>query len=228
MKKAIGYIRVSTIKQKDKGTSLEAQQAKMQAWADYNDFDLQVINGGGKSAKGKISDRKLAEQAIGQAIEQKAALVVYSLSRITRSTREAIDLCERLEVAGCDLISLSENIDTTTAAGKMVFRMMAVMAEFERDVISERTAEALKHLKANGKRVGTIPYGRMLHSEATAKDKMLAPCPKELKMIDDMKQKREGGMTLRQIRTWLKEMNVKNRKGNTTWRLDTISELTRR
>jgi len=228
MKKAIGYIRVSTIKQKDKGTSLEAQQAKMQAWADYNDFDLQVINGGGKSAKGKISDRKLAEQAIGQAIEQKAALVVYSLSRITRSTKEAICLCERLEAAGCDLISLSENIDTTTAAGKMVFRMMAVMAEFERDVISERTAEALKHLKANGKRVGTIPYGRMLHSEATAKDKMLAPCPKELKMIDDMKQKREGGMTLRQIRTWLKEMNVKNRKGNTTWRLDTISELTRR
>lgn len=59
-----------------------------------------------------------------------------------------------------DLVSLSERIDTTTAAGKMVFRMLAVLAEFERDQVAERTKGALAHLRIQGKRIsGKIPYG---------------------------------------------------------------------
>ncbi len=56
-------------------------------------------------------------------------------------------LAEKLDKAGADLVSLSERIDTTTAAGKMVFRMLAVLNEFERDQISERTSAILQHKK---------------------------------------------------------------------------------
>ena len=56
---------------------------------------------------------------------------------------DALVISERLERAGADLVSLSEKIDTTTAAGKMVFRMLAVLSEFERDQLSERTAAAM-------------------------------------------------------------------------------------
>ena len=67
-----------------------------------------------------------------------------------------------------DLVSLSEQIDTTTASGKMVFRMLAVLAEFERDLISERTRAAMATKRANGQRVGAVPFGCDL---AAASDK---------------------------------------------------------
>lgn len=74
-------------------------------------------------------------------------LVVYSLSRLARSTTDAIAISERLAKSGADLVSLSEWIDTTSASGKMVFRMLAVLAESERDLVSERTKTAMAHLR---------------------------------------------------------------------------------
>ncbi len=57
-------------------------------------------------------------------------------------------------------MSLSEQIDTTSAAGKMIFRMLAVMAEFERDLVSERTKSALDYKRSNGKKLGgRVPFG---------------------------------------------------------------------
>jgi len=76
--------------------------------------------------------------------------VVYSLSRLSRSTKDTLQIAEKLDKAGADLVSLSEQIDTTSASGKMVFRLMAVLNEFERDQISERTSAALQHKKAKG------------------------------------------------------------------------------
>ena len=65
-------------------------------------------------------------------------------------------IAERLEKAGADLVSLTEKIDTTSAAGKMVFRMLAVMAEFERDLVSERTRAAMSHKKSKGEVIGQV------------------------------------------------------------------------
>ena len=98
-------------------------------------------------------------------------LVVYSLSRLARNTKETLELGERLGQSGADLVSLSEKIDTTSAAGKMIFRMLAVLAEFERDQVSERTTMALQHKKANGERLGgRLPYGKQLASDGTHLD----------------------------------------------------------
>ncbi len=87
------------------------------------------------------------------------ALVVYSLSRLSRSIRDTLDISDHLAKAGADLVSLSEKIDTTSAAGKMVFRMLSVIAQFESDQISERVTFGMQHKKAQGGRVGMIPYG---------------------------------------------------------------------
>jgi DNA invertase Pin-like site-specific DNA recombinase len=80
-------------------------------------------------------------------------LVFYSLSRLARSTKDAIAISERLSRAGADLVSLSEKIDTTSAAGKMIFRLLAVLAEFERDLISERTKAALSVKREKRERI---------------------------------------------------------------------------
>jgi DNA invertase Pin-like site-specific DNA recombinase len=87
------------------------------------------------------------------------ALLVYSLSRLARSTRDAIDIADQLHRVGADLVSLTERIDTAAAACKMLFRLLAVLAEFERSVVSERTSAALAHKRSKGERVGTIPCG---------------------------------------------------------------------
>lgn len=75
-------------------------------------------------------------------------------------------ISDRLQKANCDLVSLSEKIDTTTAAGKLVFRMLAVLAEFERDQISERVSTVVAHKRSKGERVGQVPFGYDLACKA--------------------------------------------------------------
>lgn len=163
--KAIGYIRVSSAGQAEDGVSLDAQRAKIRAWVEANDAELVEIyaDAGISGTKG---DRPGLLRAISYAERHGAALVVYSLSRLSRSTRDTLAIAESLDRAGADLVSLSEKIDTTTAAGKMVFRMLAVLAEFERDQVSDRTKAALSHKRANGEKTGGhCPYGYQVDEE---------------------------------------------------------------
>ena len=92
---------------------------------------------------GKRADNRLALQEALKAVSAgKGVLIVYSLSRLARSTRDTL-----LDKSGADLVSLSEKIDTTSAAGKMVFRLLAVLNEFERDLISESATAAMARLR---------------------------------------------------------------------------------
>lgn len=158
--KAHGYIRVSTAGQVEDGVSLDAQVAKIRAWADLNGYQLGEIFSDAGISGAKANRPGLA--AALDAVERGDALVVYSLSRLARNTAHTLEIAANLEKKGADLVSLSEKIDTTSAAGKMVFRMMAVLSEFERDQVSERTRAAMTYKKAKGQRVGSIPYGKRL------------------------------------------------------------------
>ena len=143
MGKAIGYVRVSTEGQAVDGVTLEAQESKIRAWCMVNDYDLLGVHVDAGLSGSRADNRPALRDALN-ACEKGCALVVYSLSRLARSTRDTLDIADRLAASGADLVSLSERIDTTTAAGKMVFRMLAVLAEFERDIISERTKTAMQ------------------------------------------------------------------------------------
>lgn len=79
------------------------------------------------------------------------ALVVWKLDRLARSLKQLIELAADLEARGIQLISLQENIDTTTTTGKLFFQMFGALAEFERSVLVERTRAGLDAAKARGK-----------------------------------------------------------------------------
>lgn len=79
-------------------------------------------------------------------------IVVYKLDRISRSTKHLIELSEKFKELGVDFISIHDNIDTSNAMGKFFFRMMASIAELERDIISERTKTGLNAARARGKK----------------------------------------------------------------------------
>ena len=216
--KAIGYIRVSTEAQANEGTSLEAQEAKIRAWCELNGCELGGIHVDAGLSGSRADNRPALQQAL-QACGRGDVLVVYSLSRLARSTRDTIEIADRLQDNGTDLVSLSEKIDTTTAAGKMVFRMLAVLSEFERDQVAERTKMALQHKKAQGERVGSIPYGYRLDSK-TGK---LSPEPQERAAIDFALKLRCESRPYREIAAALQCEGFKPR--GKTWHPQTVKNI---
>ena len=159
---------------------------------------------------GKRADNRPAlQQALEAVSKAKGVLVVYSLSRLARSTKNAIEISERLDRADADLVSLSERLDTSSASGKMTFRMMAVLAEFERDQLAERVSSALQHKKANGQRTGNVAFGFSLMSDGDT----LRPNAQEQAVIGTMQAMRHAGKSYWAIAAALTEQGVPTKKG---------------
>tara|TARA_R110000765_G_scaffold143016_1_gene244474 strand:+ start:94 stop:759 length:666 start_codon:yes stop_codon:yes gene_type:complete len=219
MNKAIGYIRVSTQQQADEGVSLDAQRAKIEAWCLANDYELSRIHCD-SGISGSKSDRAGLLQAIAQT-GQDTALVCYSLSRLTRSTKDMLHLSEELSSKGANLVSLTEKIDTTTASGKMVFRMLAVLNEFERDQIAERTKTALSHKKANQDAYNHTPFGYQRVGNKFVKD------VGESKVIALILRKRKKGCSIRAIADELNSQGIKPKKA-AKWNPSSVHYLLKR
>ena len=81
-------------------------------------------------------------------------VVIESLSRLGRSTKDLIELTELFQQKGVHLVSLKESIDTSTSTGKLLFTLMSAIAQFERDVIADRTREGLNAARARGRNGG--------------------------------------------------------------------------
>ena len=81
-------------------------------------------------------------------------IVIESLSRLGRSTKDLIELTELFQQKGVHLVSLKEQIDTSTSTGKLLFTLMSAIAQFERDVIADRTREGLQAARARGRKGG--------------------------------------------------------------------------
>lgn len=87
-------------------------------------------------------------------------VVVESLSRLGRSTKDLIELMELFQSKGVHLVSLKENVDTSTSTGKLLFTLMSAIAQFERDVIADRTREGLNAARARGRMGGRPKINR--------------------------------------------------------------------
>ncbi len=206
-RRAIGYARVSTSDQADFGVSLDAQTEKVRSWCQVHGYELaRVLVDRGLSG-GRCDNRPALQEAL-RTIQAGDSLVVYSLSRLARSTRDTLMIAETLERRGADLVSLSERIDTTSSTGKMVFRMLAVLSEFERDVISERTSMAMRHLRATGRYTGGLaPYGYR------SVDGVLQAVPEEMRIIQLIQALGAEGGSLRSISRHLLEQGLTSRAG---------------
>jgi DNA invertase Pin-like site-specific DNA recombinase len=206
--KTVAYLRVSTLDQAEHGVSLAAQRAKVEAWTSLHDRgELLVFS---DSISGKRADNRPGLQAALAALGPGDALVVYSLSRLARSTADALAIAEAIERKGADLVSLSESIDTTSAAGKMVFRMLAVLAEFERDQLAERTSSALQHIRRTGRKTGgSVPYGYDLDEDG----RTLVENKREQEVLGRIHDLRREGKSLRAIAAVLNDEGIRSKSG---------------
>jgi DNA invertase Pin-like site-specific DNA recombinase len=220
---AVIYLRVSTEQQANEGVSLEAQLTKLNAWAALHDANIiGTFNDAGIS--GMDESRPGLAAAMQAATEHQAALVVYSLSRLSRSTSHCIKLADQLNKAGANLVSLSEQLDTTSAAGRMVFKMLAVLAEFERDQLAERTRNAMQHKRTKGERVGTIPFGYNLAADGIN----LEANAEQLEAVDLIRQLRQSGLSYQAIADELTKRQIPTAKGNARWTQQAINRICKR
>jgi len=217
-KVAYGYVRVSTKRQSEEGVSLESQKNRIRAWAEMNDCNLIGIEEDPGISGGRIDNREGLQRAIHIACEEKAVLIAYSLSRLSRSLKDTLLIAEKLEKAGADLVSLSEKLDTTSASGKMIFRILAVLNEFEREVLSERTSAALQHKKAKGEVYGPIPYGYNRDGNILVKN------IEEQEIILMIKAWDADGRSLREIARELEKRKILTKQGK-RWYGSTVSGI---
>ena len=221
MKQAIGYIRVSTDKQATEGVSLDAQRARIESWCLANSYELAaVFVDAGISGK-RMDTRPELLKALAS-LKKGMALVSYSLSRLARSTKDALVIGEMVAKKKADLVSLSEQIDTTTAAaGKMMFQMLAVLAEFERNLVGERTSTALQHKKRTGQVYSAVPYG------FEAIEGRLEQVQAEAAVVSEIQAARAKGNTLQTICNELNGRGISTKKGR-QWQPATVHLLLKR
>jgi DNA invertase Pin-like site-specific DNA recombinase len=139
----IGYGRVSTHEQ-----ILELQLNKL-----WEKGCMKIFTDKMSGAK---FEREQLEAALAY-LREGDTLVVWKLDRLGRSLRHLIDTVMKLQERGIGFISLTENIDTTTPGGKLTSHIMGALAEFERDLIRERTMAGLQAARARGKKGGRKP-----------------------------------------------------------------------
>lgn len=206
------------------GVALQLEQHPGQRLA----LALERVNGAGLLAALVHREHQAAVQqlqvALSRACQAKAALVVYSLSRLARSTKDALLISERLDRAGADLVSLSERIDSTSPMGKMVVRLLASLSEFERDQLSERTRLAMAHLRLSNRRISTkIPLGYDLAPDG----RTLIENPAEQGTVRRIVALRQEGRSLAQIAQQMEQEGIPTKNGG-GWYPSTVARILNR
>jgi DNA invertase Pin-like site-specific DNA recombinase len=145
------YIRVSTDGQTVDNQRLELEQAAERAgWEIVGVYDDNGVSG----AKSR-ADRQAFDRLCKDATRRKFDVVMsWSVDRLGRSLQDLVGFLSELHAVGVDLYLHQQGIDTTTPAGKMMFQMCGVFAEFERAMIQERVKAGLSRAKAQGKTLG--------------------------------------------------------------------------
>lgn len=220
---AIAYVRVSTEQQATEGVSMAAQLERIRAYCLANGLELVAIHEDAGLSGKRADNRPGLQAALTDVCNRGGVLVVYSLSRLARSVSDSLAIIDRLQRAGADLASLTERIDTTSAAGKMLLTMLAAFAQFERDLTAERTTAALAHKKALGQRVGTVPFGWDLSADGIT----LLENAAEQQTIATIRALRASGMTLQAIADRLNASATPTKRG-TKWTPTTIRAMASR
>ena len=151
MKRAVLYLRVSTIDQTTANQERELREVAVRAgWEVTKVYKDHGISG----SKGR--DKRPAFDALHKAAARREFDVVmaWSVDRLGRSLQDLVSFLSEIHGSGIDLFLHQQGLDTTTPAGKALFQMMGVFAEFERSMIQERVRAGLRRAKDEGKKLG--------------------------------------------------------------------------
>jgi DNA invertase Pin-like site-specific DNA recombinase len=190
---AVIYARFSPRPSPQECDSVEKQIERCRAYCKGHGY-IVVAELFDKDLSGERADNRPGlQEAITSACERKAILCVYSLSRLARCTKDAIDLAERLNAAGADLAVIQENVNTRSPMGRFIFTLFSALAQLEREQIAEKTSSAMLRHQANGRRMTRVdrcPYG--WRPDPTDADRLVEDAEEQAAIARIREERRQG------------------------------------
>jgi len=203
--KLVGYVRVSTSKQGDNGISLECQTSKLESYASTYDHQLMKVIIVDESAK--TLERKGLQEALAMIDSGEIdGLLVFKLDRLTRNVVHLGLLLEKYFTTNA-LVSVSDQIDTKTPAGRLVLNVLMSVAQWQREEISCLTSSNMQFKAEQGFHMGRAGYGFQ------AVDGKLVEVATEQNVIARMRHLRNAGNSFQAIADTLQADGITNRNG---------------
>jgi len=212
---AVLYLRVSTQEQAREGISLAAQEAKLRAYCELRGLRVvEVVTDAGVSG-GKPMYSRAGGQRILDLVKRCAVahVIAYKLDRLFRDCADCLTVTTAWDkkAIALHLVDLGgQTLDTSSAMGRFFLTVMAGAAELERNLICERTSEAMSYVKSQGlKTGGDVPYGYVVAVDG----KTLVAAEAEQALLTAIREARERGLSQRAIVAELAQKGFTTRKG---------------
>jgi len=203
----IGYIRVSTSDQAENGVSLEAQEERIRAYVSFAGGELVDVVAD-RGASGKNLDRPGVQEVLDRLRRGEAdALVVYAIDRLSRSTLDLLQTVDELNRAGRGFVSVREQLDSSTPHGRFTLTILGGLAQMERDLIAQRTREAMERCHREGRVTTRDRFGFRRVGQRFEVD------PGEQRVLGTIRDLRARGLALREIAERLNADRVPTKRG---------------
>jgi len=205
---AILYVRVSTQEQVLNGRSIENQQERLVSYAHARGYEvLETIVEEGKS--GQKSSRPGFQKILKLVRDRKCdAVIVYSLSRFARNTVDTLEAVKLMRENQVAFLSLTENLDTSSAIGEFFMTLTAAFAQLEAKTASERIRSVMAMKKSKGEHLGVVPFG------FRKEDSYLAEDSREQETIRKVMELRNANWSLGGIAEYLTKHQHQHRAGS--------------
>lgn len=212
---AVLYLRVSTQEQAREGISLAAQEAKLRAYCELRGLHVaEMVTDAGVSG-GKPMHNRAGGQRILDLVHRGAVghVIAYKLDRLFRDCADCLMVTAAWDKKGIalHLVDLGgQTLDTSSAMGRFFLTVMAGAAELERNLIRERTSEAMGYVRSQGHKTGgDVPYGYLVAADG----KTLMADSDEQAMLEAIRTARSQGYSQRQVVAELAQQGFTTRKG---------------
>lgn len=215
MRRAAGYIRVS--REKEDGLSPETQLEKIKQYCDLHELELVRVYPD-LDFTGRNDKRPHFREMINDVSAGKYDVVlVYKLDRFARSVGDFHRYMGMLDKAGCDLVSISQNLDTSTPVGRLMRNVIVDFAQFESEMISERVKDNMIQNARRGRRNGgAAPFGYRWNGNTMEPDPVNGP------LLQELFRRYATGTGAPSLAAWLNDMGIKPSYGGKKWRHDAI------
>lgn len=219
------YLRVSTEEQAREGVSLDAQEARLVAYAAAHGLDVKVTyRDSGVSGSVPLGERPAGAELLAALYRGEVRHVLaFKLDRLFRDAVDCLRTVRAWDAEGTamHLVDLGgQAVNTGSAVGRFFLGMLAGVAELERSLISERVSMALQHKIAKGERVGGVPFGFAAIGEGTD----WVPVPEEQAVLARVRRARAAGRTYRHIADELNATLVPTKRGG-RWYAGTVQQI---
>jgi site-specific DNA recombinase len=222
--RVIGYVRCSTVEQANIGMTLQAQEEMVRSWAQANGAEVvDVVTDGGVSGSMPLAKRP-GGSVIAELMRARRhgvqAVVVARLDRLGRDAAETLALLKLFTKGPLALVSVADHLDLTSPEGRAMAGMVCVFAELERSLIAQRTGDALRELRRQGRVYGNTPFGWNRDSNRLVKNAI------EQETLTDIRRMDVAGLSYTKIAAQLRLLGRPTKRGG-QWEAWSVASVLR-